>query len=39
MVGTTNGGRSKDIQFGKVITEAQFDEITKAAGEVKKYRQ
>jgi hypothetical protein len=28
----------KDIRFGKSITEAQFDEIKKAAGEVQEYR-
>ena len=27
----------KDIQFGKYITEAQFDEIKKAAGEMQEY--
>jgi len=29
----------KNIHFGKVITEAEFDEIKKAAGEVEEYRQ
>jgi hypothetical protein len=29
----------RDIQFGKSITEAQFDEIKKAAGESLEYRQ
>jgi hypothetical protein len=28
----------KDIHFGRVITEAQFDEIKMAAGEVQEYR-
>jgi len=28
----------KDIQFGKSISEAQFDEIKKAAGEMQEYR-
>jgi hypothetical protein len=28
----------KDIQFGKSIAEAQFDEINKAAGEMQEYR-
>jgi hypothetical protein len=27
----------KDIQFGKSITKAQFDDIKKAAGEMQKY--
>ncbi len=29
----------KNIHFGKVITDAQFDKIKKAAGEVHEYRQ
>lgn len=29
----------KDIQFGKSITEAQFGEIKKVAGEMQEYRQ
>ncbi|MBI1917964.1 MAG: hypothetical protein HYS12_24990 [Planctomycetes bacterium] len=29
----------KDIHFGKSITEAQFDEIKKAAGEMQEYPQ
>lgn len=29
----------KNIQYGKIITEAKFDEIRNAAGEVKEYRQ
>ena len=29
----------KDIQFGKTITEAQFEEIKQAAGETQEYRQ
>jgi hypothetical protein len=29
----------KDIQFGKTITEAQFDEITKTAGELQENRE